>query len=207
MRLADSALDIFGNEDGKELTVIVRASAQGVGLQALSTAAIYYFRSQPRAIDGGELIVTIGDFRRGAIVLPSHLVKAKILHAEESYSLIGHRGLFAANPVDGAISLTSNIYAAGEWTVILRATSESASVVAEQTIVFKAAEESFRFEIAGAGSTILINANAPSGSAVATIMVDGGGAGQNGVSVFYSTQSPYFTISEKRRGAAGEFRA
>ena len=133
--LADSALDIFGDEDNKELTLIVTAQS-GTQLPMLATAAIY-FRSQPRAIDGGALTVTIRDFRRGAIVLPSHLVKAKILHAEESYFIFWHHGLFAENYDNGAISLTSGIYAAGEWTVVLRATTGFASVVAEQTIVFK----------------------------------------------------------------------
>ena len=90
----------------------------------LATATIY-FRSQPRAIDGGALIVTIGDFRRGATVLPSRLVKAKLLHAEESYSLVGRHNLFAANPINGAISLTAGIFVSGAWTVVLRAATES----------------------------------------------------------------------------------
>ena len=195
MRLSDSAINIFGDEDNKELTLVVTVSDGQAG--PLFTPATLFFRSQPRAIDGGALIVTIGNFQQGATILLSHLVKAKILHAEESYWLEEDYGLFAANIDNGEIILTVDIVEAGEWTVVLRAISRPASLSAEQTIVFKAAEESFVFEIAGAGSTILIDANAASGSAVATIMVEGGGTERNGATVFYSTQSPYFTVSER----------
>ena len=193
VRLSDSAINIFGDEDNKELTLVVTVSDGQAG--PLFTTATLFFRSQPRAIDGGVLTVTIENFQQGATILLSRLVKAKVLHAKESYSLDDGYGLFAANIDNGEIVLATNIVERGEWTVVLRATSADESVTAAQRIVFKAMEESFVFEIAEAGSTILIDANAASGSAVATIMVDG--AERNGVSVLYSAQSSNFTVSER----------
>ena len=193
VRLSDSAINIFGDEDNKELTLVVTVSDGQAG--PLFTTATLFFRSQPRAIDGGVLTVTIENFQQGATILLSRLVKAKVLHAKESYSLDDGYGLFAANIDNGEIVLATNIVEGGEWTVVLRATSADESVTAAQRIVFKAMEESFVFEIAEAGSTILIDANAASGSAVATIMVDG--AERNGVSVLYSAQSSNFTVSER----------
>ena len=121
VQLSDSAINIFGDEDNKELTLVVTVSDGQAG--PLFTPATLFFRSRPRAIDGGALIVTIGDFRQGATVLASRLVEAKVLHAEESYSLDDDYGLFAANIDNGEIVLASDIVEAGEWTVVLRATS------------------------------------------------------------------------------------
>ena len=133
--LADSAIDIFGDENHKELTLIVTVSNEQA--PTLLATATFYFRSAPRAIDGGALTVTIEDFRRGAIALPSRLVEASILHGEESYSLGDGYGLFAANPDDGAISLTADISVSGAWTVALQAEPEDGSIAAVQTIVFR----------------------------------------------------------------------
>ena len=136
VRLSDSALDIFGDEDNKELTLVVTVSDGQAG--PLFTTATLFFRSQPRAIDGGALIVTIGDFRQGATVLASRLVEAKVLHAEESYSLDDGYGLFAANSDNGEIVLATNIVEAGKWTVVLRATSADGSVTATQRMAILA---------------------------------------------------------------------
>ena len=133
--LADSAVNLF-DEDNKELTLIVTVS-DGQAKPLSATAAIF-FRSGPRAIDGEALTLTIGDFQRGATVLASHLVAATIRHAEESYSLDDGYGLFAANSGDGEIVLAADIVEAGEWTVVLRATSADGSVTATQRIVILA---------------------------------------------------------------------
>ena len=130
--LADSVIDIFGDEEYKELTLVVTVSNERA--PTLLATATFYFRSAPRAIDGGALTVTIGDFQRGALALPSRLVEASILHAEESYSLGDGYGLFAANPDDGAISLTADIFVSGAWTVVLRAWPRYGSIAAVQTI-------------------------------------------------------------------------
>ena len=133
--LVDSALGIFGDEDGKELTLIIAVSDGQV--IPMSASATFFFRSEPRAVNGGESTVTIRGFRNGAIVLPLDLVKAKILHAEESYSLDNGHGLFAANPDDGVISLTADIFDSGEWTVVLQASLADGALSSRQTIVFR----------------------------------------------------------------------
>ena len=60
--LSDSAINIFGDEDNKELTLVVTVSNEQT--PTLLATATLYFRSAPRAIDGGALTVTIGDFRQ-----------------------------------------------------------------------------------------------------------------------------------------------